>query len=99
MSDTSAELDRPMVLHLRGDLTMELPGRVMGPDRWGMWVVIVAATYDIQADRTTAEWKPITAEAMADRVYDGFSQAYLLAYAMPEIRRQFVVQLRREVGA
>ena len=82
-------MDEPIgelrAVHYPGDLTTELPGRILGPDEWGGFVVIVAATFDAETNTTTAGWRPATPAMLADRVYDGFGQMYLLELVMPEV--------------
>lgn len=75
-------------VHYPGNLTAELPGRILGPDAWGGYIVVVIATFDPETRQTTAWWRPATPEQMAERVYDRFGQAFLLSLITDQVRTE-----------
>jgi hypothetical protein len=64
-------------LHYRGYLVDDLAGRVLGPDRWGGFVVVESASYNPVRSETVAELRPLPPAEMRHVARDPFGQLVL----------------------
>lgn len=63
-----------MYLNYEGDLTKDVIGRIMGPDKFGAYYEAIRAEYIFRTDMTRVKFRPLTKDDQRDAVTDDFGE-------------------------